>query len=107
MNDKLYTIYDTVACEAGPIFNARNDDVACRYVVDMLLRQYKGQLVEEDYKLYQLGSFDTELPFVESITPKEINYKPAFEKSLGKRIETMDIQRKMFENAQNFEEVKK
>lgn len=105
--DRLYCIFDTVANESGPIFNAKNNDVACRYIVDMLLRQYKGQLVEEDYKLYCLGTYDSEIPAVEGFTCLEIDYKPSFEKAFGKKISDMDVQRKMFDNAQTFEEVKK
>lgn len=106
-NEKVYTIYDKVAAEGGPLFNARNDDVACRYVIDMLLRQYKGQLVEDDYVLYHVAEYDSEVPVVQSIPPRIVDYKPAFEKAVGKKFTSIDLQRKMFDNAQTYEEVKK
>ena len=57
MNTELFTIYDKVAQEAGPIFQAKNLYVAMRYVKDMI-KDNKINLAE--YDLVRLGSFDSE-----------------------------------------------
>lgn len=57
MKYELYTIYDVVADECGPIFQAKNFPVATRYVEEML----KGASVKlSDYYLKQVGYFDTD-----------------------------------------------
>ena len=58
MKVNIYTIYDKVACEAGPIFQAKNDKVACR-ACDSMISEACGNFVS-DYQLWCLGSFDTE-----------------------------------------------
>ncbi len=57
MNTELFTIYDKVAQEAGPIFQAKNLYVAMRYVNEMI-KDNKINLSE--YDLVRLGSFDSE-----------------------------------------------
>ena len=57
MNTELFTIYDKVAQEAGPIFQAKNLYVAMRYVKDMI-KDNNINLTE--YDLVRLGSFDSE-----------------------------------------------
>lgn len=53
----LYTIYDKVAKEAGPIFEAKNDGVALRQITDMV----KNQAIKiSEYHLVKLGTFDKE-----------------------------------------------
>lgn len=66
MITELYTIYDKVACEAGPIFQAKNLSVAIRYVNEMI-KDNKINLTE--YDLVRLGSFDSESMFL-SVFPK-------------------------------------
>ena len=39
MNTSIYTIFDNVACECGPIFQAKNLSVACRYVNQKIKEQ--------------------------------------------------------------------
>ena len=51
MNTELFTIYDKVACEAGPIFQAKNLDVAMRYVSQMI-KDNKINLKEYDLTLF-------------------------------------------------------
>lgn len=49
---RLYTIYDKVAQESGPLFEAKNDTVA--------IRMYNGVNFpgnREDYQLYYLGDY--------------------------------------------------
>ena len=57
MINELFTIYDKVAQEAGPIFQAKNLYVAMRYVKDMI-KDNNINLTE--YDLVRLGSFDSE-----------------------------------------------
>ena len=52
----LYSIYDKDAQEYGPLFNAKNDIVASRYVEEMI----KDVKHSDSYALYCMGEFDTE-----------------------------------------------
>lgn len=54
----VYTIYDAIAEECGPIFQAKNDKAACR-ACDSLISEVSGTSVS-DYHLWCLGSFNTE-----------------------------------------------
>ncbi len=58
MEVNIYTIYDKVACEAGPIFQAKNDGVALRCF--MSLMKDTPNVVPSDYDVYCLGKFDTD-----------------------------------------------
>lgn len=66
MKIELFTIYDKVAQEAGPIFQAKNLYVAMRYVNEMI-KDNKINLSE--YDLVRLGTFDSESMFL-SAFPK-------------------------------------
>lgn len=65
------TIVDKVAGEAGPLFLAKNEEVAQR----MLKQVYKenslfdddGKLISDDFELKMVGKFDTELAVLESL----------------------------------------
>ena len=57
MINELFTIYDKVAQEAGPIFQAKNLYVAMRYVKDMIK---DNNISLTEYDLVRLGSFDSE-----------------------------------------------
>lgn len=54
----IYTIYDVLAEECGPIFQAKNDKVACR-ACDSMIAEACGTSVS-DYQLWCLGAFDNE-----------------------------------------------
>lgn len=54
MKQKLYTLYDNVAQQFGPIFQAANNAVAMRSVQNMKIRAY------EDFQLYLVGEWDME-----------------------------------------------
>ncbi len=58
MKVNIYTIYDKVACECGPIFQAKNDGVAFRCF--MSLMKDTPTVSPSDYDVYCLGVFDTE-----------------------------------------------
>lgn len=57
MIKNIYTIYDTVAQEAGPIFEAKNDAIANRAVYQLIKSQ--GIRINE-YKLLNIGYINTE-----------------------------------------------
>ena len=57
MKFELYTIYDTVSDEHGPVFQAKNLAVATRYVDDMV----RGTNIKlRDYYLKCIGYFDSD-----------------------------------------------
>lgn len=58
MKVNIYTIYDKVACEAGPIFQAKNDGVAFRCFMSLI--KDTNVASPSDYDVYCLGEFDTE-----------------------------------------------
>lgn len=58
MKANIYTIYDVVAKECGPIFQGKNDEVAVR-VFNSLLNDTPN-IKPTDYEIYCLGEFDTE-----------------------------------------------
>lgn len=58
MKVNIYTIYDNVVEECGPIFQAKNDKAACR-ACDSLISE-ANEICVSDYHLWCLGSFDTE-----------------------------------------------
>ncbi len=53
----IYSIYDSVAEEYGPIFNAKSDAVAKRAVSGIL---NSGEIRSNDYDLYCLGTYNTD-----------------------------------------------
>lgn len=56
MIQNVYSIYDVKAKEYGPLFLAKNDDIAVR----MIKTNLKDILYPQDYELYQVGCFDNE-----------------------------------------------
>ena len=50
----IYSIKDELAQEFGPLFEAKNNDVAERYYNDLVAKTTQP----EDYNLYILGEFD-------------------------------------------------
>ncbi len=58
MKANIYTIYDVVAKECGPIFQGKNDEVAIR-VFNSILNDTPN-IKPTDYEIYCLGEFDTE-----------------------------------------------
>lgn len=58
MKVNIYTIYDTVAKECGPIFQAKNDEVAVRAFHGLI--GDTPNVKATDYEIYCLGEFDTE-----------------------------------------------
>lgn len=53
----LYAIYDTLVGESGPVFQAKNDQVALRQFRNLV----KGEVLNtSEYELYCLGVYDPE-----------------------------------------------
>lgn len=52
----IYTIFDKVAKEPGPLFEAVNDQVAVRNVKENVLSKMPPRL-HADYELYRVGSW--------------------------------------------------
>lgn len=75
MITRLYSLLDSVAEEFGPIFQAKNDDVAMRNVIQMFTEMHADVASLESYHLYYVGDFDSELGkfVVSSVTPIEID----------------------------------
>lgn len=61
----VYTIYDRVAEEAGPLFLAVNDAVALRSYRQLV--QSAGVVAEEEYTLYKIGSYDSKTMKVDGV----------------------------------------
>ena len=72
MIQRLYTIKDQVAEEAGPIFHAKNDQVAFRNYANMAAEK---NLPPEEFKLLCIGEYNTETAEITPITPTEIDPK--------------------------------
>lgn len=64
----LYVIYDKLAAESGPVFEAKNDQVA--------LRQFKKAIEpasnKNEYQLYRIGAYDNEKLECTSFEAEEI-----------------------------------
>lgn len=52
--DSIYTIYDKVAEECGPLFQAKSDAVACRSARNLLADVVNA----DDYSLLRVGYID-------------------------------------------------
>lgn len=72
---RCYAIKDVVANEFGPIFYAKNDDVALRQYNQL---QQKNEFVVDEYKLYFLGAIDDDKGIINvpnspvEITPEKV-----------------------------------
>lgn len=69
----LYCLYDQLAEEYGPSFEAVNNDVACRSVVPLL----NDTLDANDYQLLLIGSVDG--CDVQPVDIEQIDFKPTLE----------------------------
>ena len=60
MTIKLYSIFDTVAEQYGPLFQAANVDVANRSFKNLIERPENGVTDPSEYELHYIGEFDYE-----------------------------------------------
>lgn len=75
MTYNLYTIYDRLAEDAGPIFCAKNNAVALRQY-NRLLDEYLSD--QSHFKLYLLGIFNTEsMQILVIAEPEEVQNEKA------------------------------
>lgn len=71
MEKRLYVIYDRVAEESGPIFEAVNDGVALRNFRGLISRT-EG-VSPEEYKLFLVGTYDSKTMLLkEEMEPIEV-----------------------------------
>lgn len=71
MKQCLYTIYDKVAEQAGPLFCAINDGVAIRSTINVL----KEVIDIDEYALYKVGTFEPHSMQTGFLLPEEIDFK--------------------------------
>lgn len=74
----LYTIFDNVALECGPIFEAVNDGVALRSYNNLLeetKKQYpdSASFFDKEYELYRVAVFDKATMKVDGVVPSMIS----------------------------------
>ena len=94
MKVNIYTIYDSVAKECGPIFQAKNHDVAVRAFHSLMAET--SNVMSTDYDLYCLGEFDTEkCSFVPLDVPSKISI-----------VSDSDLDPNKYKDASLFEEAK-
>lgn len=55
---KLYSIYDKTACEYGPIFEAKNDEIAKRMCSQIVISNKALPIL--DLELFALADYDNE-----------------------------------------------
>lgn len=85
----LYTIYDTVAKECGPVFQAKNFEVACRYVAEML----KNNPVKlSEYYLCSIGNFDSDSGKILPDVLVKHSLEELFGVDVDKEVDDVDIQ---------------
>lgn len=63
MKTRLYVVYDRVAQESGPVFEAKNNGVARRQFVNMLNQE--RALNKDDYELICVAVMDHSINVVE------------------------------------------
>ena len=72
---RCYAIKDMVANEFGPIFYAKNDEVALRQYNQL---QAKNEFIIDEFKLFFLGSLDDDKGIIDipsmpvNITPEKV-----------------------------------
>jgi hypothetical protein len=69
---KLYVIYDRVAEESGPVFEAINDGIANRAYKAFLAKQTHAWFDETDYALICVGELDKKTNILISEPPREV-----------------------------------
>lgn len=80
MKTNIYTIYDRIAEEAGPLFQAVNDGVAIRRTVSFMLDL---DVNSTDYKLLKIGYFENiDLQGEILPVPEEIDFQSALNKAM-------------------------
>lgn len=69
----LYVIYDRVAQESGPVFEAKNDGIAVRQMRNVLSENPASKPLE--YQLLNVGTIDHETNVITPIgTPLDVSF---------------------------------
>lgn len=76
MKKRLYVIYDRVAEEAGPIWEAQNDGIAQRGYQKFMAEAQSPYFEETDYMLLCIGTIDKTTSNIEPFEPTEV--RPTF-----------------------------
>jgi hypothetical protein len=61
----LYVVYDKIAGECGPVFEAKNDGVAMRQYRHLI--NENPTVVQDDFSLMQVGTIDKESMIIEPL----------------------------------------
>lgn len=75
MKRNLYVIYDRVAEESGPIFEAQNDGIANRRFQALLAEQTHEWFDALDFLLFHLGDIDKTTNIIYPLPPREVHIK--------------------------------
>lgn len=75
MKRNLYVIYDRVAEESGPIFEAINDGIANRRYQALMAEQTHEWFDPLDYLLLHLGEVDKTTNIINPLPPREVHIK--------------------------------
>lgn len=75
MKQKLYTLFDNVAQQYGPVFQAANNAVAVRSVQNMKITAFG------DFELYLIGEWDMETGELNSGHKHQIEWATEFYKA--------------------------
>lgn len=73
----LYVIYDRLAGEAGPIFQAKNHSVACRNFTSFLnsiITDKNSAVNVQDFVLYWVGVYNPEEPSISREVPTVVEF---------------------------------
>lgn len=74
----LYSVFDSVAKEYGPLFYCKNGEVAQRAFHELI----DGTSSPSDYELSYLGTFDTEIGTIDPVTLADrFNCGPLFDEA--------------------------
>jgi len=82
MKQKLYSLYDNVAQQFGPVFQAANNNVAARSVQNMKIKAW------QDFELFLIGEWDMEAGNI-STGPKVLVEwaTPTYQSEIKKQLE--------------------
>jgi len=72
MKHGVYVIYDKIAEESGPMFEAVNDGIALRQACHVL-KPLPPTLVD-DYQLVKIGEYDTKDMQIYVLPPQQIDF---------------------------------
>jgi hypothetical protein len=72
MKRNLYVIYDRVAEESGPVYEAQNDGIANRRYKALMSEQTHDWFDETDFTLFHVGEIDKTTNIINALPPREV-----------------------------------